>query len=58
MRTYDFTERHARRYLDWLQREGLLYLRYRSRTNKYYYYSAVRKKDETGQVRQSVSDCE
>lgn len=51
MDTFDFTLRHARRYLDWMQQEEMIYLRYRSRRTGYYYYSVVRKKrNETRKV--------
>ena len=45
MKTYQFTERHARRYLQWMQDEGLIYLRYKQ--DGYFYYSVTRnKRDE------------
>ena len=53
MKTYNFTNRHAHRYLTWLQEEGFLYLRYRK--NKRNYYSATRKKDEVRKIGRSVS---
>jgi len=53
MKTYNFTNRHAHRYLAWLQEEGFLYLRYRK--NKRNYYSATRKKNEVREIGRSVS---
>ena len=53
MKTYNFTNRHAQRYLAWLQEEGLLYLRYRK--NNRNYYSATRKRNEVREIGRSVS---
>lgn len=53
MKTYNFTNRHAHRYLTWLQEEGFLYLRYRK--NKRNYYSATRKRNEVREIGRSVS---
>jgi hypothetical protein len=40
--TYQFTYRHALRYIRWMQDENLIYLRYRK--DRRNYYSVVRKK--------------
>lgn len=49
-KTYGLTQRQAYRYIDRLEREGLVYLRYKSEANGYGYYSVVRRKDEVRKV--------
>lgn len=45
-RIFNFSIRHTRRYLLWLENDGLIYRRYRHEGR--HYFSVVRKKDETG----------
>lgn len=47
-RRYKMTPRQALRYIDKLYNDGRIYMRYK--VGPRYYYSIVRRKDETGKV--------